>query len=151
MLLESDRDRISLFLRGIQKKDQDPHWFLVQTYRNGMTQIVQSAWRVFPSDVDLTNANRPVEMLKAFAETFGVPITVGRTRSKFVASEFVLTGGAMGQDLEFEIKVEDVPGDFFMSVSHVKNSSRTLANVGVAYCIDMNKYKLALRAHGFSV
>lgn len=141
-----ERDAISLFLKRAAKAGNDAHWLLVQTFRRGSSLIVQSAWRVFPDDIDLRNANSPLDMLRAFAETYGVPGSVGgREQTKFV--ECQTFDGVMETDVEWHLPKQNT--EYFSSFSHKKRGDKLM--VGIAFCIDLNAYAAALRNHGFNL
>jgi len=145
---DESREDMSLFMkRQAPSGGKDQHWLMVHTHRVGRKLVAQSAWRIYPDDVDFRTASKPVEVLKAFAEVFGVPIRVGKQEAKFVDSESFLG--------EKEAQVAMASGiglaaDLFLSFSH-RRTETTLLTVGIAYCIDMNKYKKAMRQRGFSV
>lgn len=40
---------------------------------------------------------------------------------------------------------------FFVSLSQITNAERNVVNVGVAYCINLDKYRESLIRHGFKV
>jgi hypothetical protein len=142
-----ENEVISLFMKRLEPGGgKPPHWLLVQTHRREMTQVVQSAWRVYPDDVDLTRARSPLDVLKAFVETFGMTVRVGGRSEKFVESVTVVgTRNAL-------MEITPAPrGPYFSSVSQVKTTAPGVFNVGIAYCIDLVKYAAALRPYGFSV
>jgi len=59
-----DKDVISLFIKeATASKSGARHWLLVQTHRQGLTQIVQSAWHIFADSIDLQKANSPLDVL----------------------------------------------------------------------------------------
>ena len=143
-----DRDNLSLFLKKFpEKKRGSAHWLLVQTVRSGFTQVANSAWRVFPTDVDLMKAGSPVDVLRQFAAAFGLPVKVGSQVDTFVESQTVIKDAPVnieyGGPLNHEI---------FMSYSlRGKTVNPLISKVGVAYCIDLVRYKAALKNHGFNV
>ena len=55
------KEAISIFLKEVvSRRPNDSFWLLVQTFRNSNTQIVQSVWRVYPNDVDLSGVSDPI-------------------------------------------------------------------------------------------
>ena len=147
--LVDDRDNLSLFIKFMPGHgSNEPHWFLVQTVRRGLKQIAQSAWRIFSSDVDLRGVSSPVEALQAFTSAFGVPIKVGDTESTFVDAKNVLHGsGAVPIHIDNRGRDEV----FFSFSQRAKTTIPNIGQVGIAYCIDIKKYRIALKAHGFNV
>jgi hypothetical protein len=78
----------SLFLQfhaGTRPKDS--FWLAVVAQRQGQTLIVHCAWRIYPSNVDLQDAQEPIDVLEAFVKIFGLAIVVGKTRGKFIINE----------------------------------------------------------------
>src|ERR1019366_3011887 len=72
---DEGKGKISIFLKKVTAaKRGNDHWLLVQTHRDGLKQIVQSAWRVFPDVVELSEAEKPIDVLKAFVDVFGIEI-----------------------------------------------------------------------------
>ncbi len=149
-----EQDVISLFMKRMLPSGREPHWLLVQTHRQGIVQVAQSAWRVYPTDVDLSHAEKPLDVLKAFVETFGLGITLGNRHTKFIESEPFVGAGIHAQKLIHEIAQRNAQFPhlkFFASASHVRTVTSDKFNVGVAYCIDLTKYEATLRQRGFSV
>jgi hypothetical protein len=110
--------------------------------------VAQSAWRVFPSDVDLSQATSPLDVLKAFVGVFGEIIRIGNQAGKFIEKEtYYGDAGSLVSMMIPSLR----SANFFASVSHVLTTTPGVTNVGVAYCIDMAKYKSAMREHGFNV
>ena len=76
---------ISLFVKFVASREQSRrHWLLVQAHRVGIDKHVVAAWRIFLNDVNLETAQRPIDVLKAFVEVYGFPVTVGDTKSLFI-------------------------------------------------------------------
>jgi hypothetical protein len=72
---EEKKTANSLFMKRVDSREiRNRHWLLVHTHRVGLDQIVQSAWRIYPDAVDLTEAQEPLDVLRAFVISFGVPI-----------------------------------------------------------------------------
>jgi len=145
----SDRDNLSLFLKQVPARNTgQAHWILVQTVRQDTVQIVQSAWRIFASDVDLSHASEPMHVLKQFAAVFGLPVRVGDQVGTFIESTSFL------KDAEVTVghAVPRSESELFWSYSFRGLTSNPLiSKIGVAYCIDITRYKAALRRHGFVV
>jgi hypothetical protein len=137
---------ISLFMKRVLPA-RDPNnrrWLLVQAHRIGIDQRITAAWFVYPNEVNIESAEEPLDVLKAFVEAFGVPLTVGPTTALFIKSEQFPAGS------KIEAKFFGDPRDRFMSISHAINASGEV-RIGAAYCIDLSKYRAALRRHGIKV
>lgn len=132
------KGKISIFLKEIHTaKPGNDHWLLVQTHRQGLVQQAQSAWRIFPDVVDLADAEKPIDVLKAFVEVFGLELNLGGITGKFIESIPV----KRGEDVKFNFLYR---GPFFNSVSHTDTDNPNIVQVGAAYCIDVLKYAVLL-------
>lgn len=140
---EEVKDAISLFVKDIRSsRAGNDHFLLIQTHRVRQTQVVQSAWRVFPGDVDLSSAVEPLDLLKAFVDVYGSVVKVGEVSGKFI--ENILH--PKGESFTFEPGIERK--EIFASVSHVDTRDPKLVEIGIAYGIDIPKYRAALSNRG---
>jgi hypothetical protein len=141
-----DEKTISLFMKKITSRDQrNSHWLLVQTHRSGTDQVAQAAWKIYPNEVDLTNAATPFGVLRAFVNAFGCPIKVEGKEALFVAEE------VFPYEKEVVVNWDHAPTDHFYSVSVVRDSAKKAFVLGATYCIDLSRYRSALRARGLRV
>ena len=51
-----------------------------------------AAWFVYPAEVNVELVQQPLDVLKAFVENYGVPITIGPTSALFIESEKIPPG-----------------------------------------------------------
>jgi hypothetical protein len=145
--LESDQTRISLFLKFVaSRQPRRGHWFLIQCHRIGTSQVVQSAWKVYLDDVDLTEAIEPLDVLEAFVKAYGLPILIGDKKALFVYRKTFAINETVKVDWSAAFGKHH-----FTSFSQVANPELNVVNVGVAYCIDLEKYRQALIDHGTRV
>jgi hypothetical protein len=141
---ESNKEIISIFLRKIiSAKRGNDHWLLVQTYRSGLVQSAQSAWRVFPEVVDISEAEEPIDLLRAFANAFGVEIKIGDHNGKFVES----IPAKRGESPQMSFGPS---ADFFSSVSKTETPDPNVVQIGAAYSIDLIKYSAFLASKGLA-
>jgi hypothetical protein len=134
----------SLFMKRIDSKDQrNSHWLLVQTHRVGLNQIAQSAWRIYPDAVDLSEARQPIDVLRMFAEVFGCPISVGDKKAKFVDPQ------QFPPHTQVKIDWTGAPREVFVSFSQTQDAEAF--RIGLAYCIDVARYRASLKRHGIKV
>jgi hypothetical protein len=144
--LPEDSRTLSLFMKLVTSKEiRKRHWFLVQSNRNGYHQVVTSAWRIYPNDVDLLGAKQPIDVLKAFVQVFGCPIRVGESKALFVDTK------QFPFDAQVKVDWTGAPVDSFFSFSQTSNAVTSLFRVGIAYCIDLAKYRAALKRRGVNV
>jgi hypothetical protein len=145
--MPDDWKDISLFMKRVMSREERKrHWLLVQTHRMGLDQIAIAGWQIFPDDVNIERARRPIDVLKAFVDVFGVPITVGERTARFIESELY----PIATTSRIDAKFQGDPKDRFMSISNAINSKGEM-RIGVAYCVDLPKYRRALRVHGVKV
>jgi hypothetical protein len=141
---------ISLFLR-VQKETRhsERYIILVFTRRKGYVQDVRSAWRVYPSDVDLSQSISPRDVLTAFVDVFGANITIGEKTGKLLLNERLPIKRSEGGPY-FEILQSVDPtvelGYFFGSGKFDKESG--VVESVIAFSIDYGKYAEALNRHG---
>jgi hypothetical protein len=138
-----NKDTISLFMKEVVSKNKQPHWLLVQTVRQGLVQNVQSAWRVFPSVIDLSKAQAPIDVLKALANRFGMPVQAADRQALFVES--ISLSAAQARDFKFKVRPND-PDVFFSFSFSADPEGQT--EVGIAYCMDLRRYKRYLVENG---
>jgi hypothetical protein len=137
---------LSLFMKLIvSRDDRNSHWLLVQTNRIGIQQLVQAVWKLYPSDVDLSKASVPIDALKAFVDVFGCPISVGDKKALFVDPQ------QFPFDANVKVDWTGAPRESFVNFSQTANSETKLFRVGLAYCIDIPKYRTSLKKHGIRV
>jgi hypothetical protein len=140
---ENWRD-MSLFMKRVMSREpKKRYWLLVQAHRLGIDQKVSAAWRVYPGDVNFEDAQKPMDVLRAFAESFGSPITIGETKSLFLESKMYPAGIQVTADWT------SAPRDHFVSFSHTTDALGQF-RIGIAYCIDLQKYRVALKSHGIA-
>jgi hypothetical protein len=141
-----DEKTISLFMKKVISRDQrNSHWLLVQTHRTGTDQVAQAAWKIYPDLVDLSKAATPLDVLRAFVDVFGCPLKIGDKDTLFVAAE------TFPYDTEVIISWHQAPPDHFYSVSVAKDADKKSFVLGTTYCVDLSKYRSALRARGIRV
>jgi hypothetical protein len=156
--LVDEDDVFSIFMKkNLGQKRMDPNRLLVQSFRQGLEQVAQSAWRIYSSDVDLRSAQEPLDVLRAFADAFGVNVTVGDlgnrsdTAIKFVYKK-TFPKSPLSDETSFLIGHENVPGaQLFSSWSHRKTTNPSIFHVGIAYTINLTRYRASLISHGASV
>jgi len=138
----------SLYLKHQGETGVHAFSLLVMTQREGDTQSVETAWRVYHADVDLSQARSPLEVLRAFTEVYGMEFQVGDSPfAKFFLYSTVpwddktdttfIGGRGPMENRIFEQHV----------IVRVDKSSRLIV-VSLAYAIDIGRYTNDLRRHG---
>lgn len=140
----ADKDVISLFIREAPaSRSGARHWLLVQTHRQGLTLVVQSAWHIFADSIDLENAKSPLDVLRAFAIKFGAHLYVeGHSGGGLFVEGFIKKRTAQ-INWKFQVR-----GDFFASLAYTDTPNPDELQVGIGYCIELIPYRAYLRDHG---
>ena len=135
----SERERFSIFLKEFPARGRrEKTWLLVQTFRDGMKQIAQAAWWIYPSEVDLSECRNPLDVLIKFANRFGAPLTIAGQTGKFI--------NAIDVPVDQKIKIAvQLPKDFFLSWSTQRTNDPMLGRVGIAYAIDLTEYSRVIK------
>jgi hypothetical protein len=141
----TDQLDFSVFLKLHRPANGLPYWLCVFSQRAGAMQLVQNAWRVYPSDVDISDAHTPLEVLRAFAHTYGCEMTIGKQHSCFISYERI----PMAPSDIYVVTRRGTNDDeaLFTTLSAKRSEDRTHLDVTVAYEIDLIKYAQALRRH----
>jgi acyl-CoA thioesterase len=87
----------------------------------------------------------PIDALKAFVDVFGCPISVGDKKALFVDPQ------QFPFDANVKVEWTGAPPEFFVTFSQTTNSDTRLFRVGLAYCIDVPKYRTSLKKHGVKI
>ena len=136
---------MSLFMKSVMSHEAyKRHWLLVQSHRAGVDQHVTAAWKVYPDEVDLKDAREPLDALKAFVNRYGIPVIVGNLRGLFVEPQAFKVG------VPVKIDWTGAPKEHFLSSLHTTTADG-IFRIGITYCIDLGKYRTALKAHGARV
>jgi hypothetical protein len=122
---------------------------LVQTRREGDLQTVVSAWRVYHEDVDLHSVTKPIELLRAFVDKYGIEFSIAddSRKRKFVLYENI----PIAQDRTTEVFKLPQPEKRAFEWCNVFRRSKGELEIAVAYAIDVTRYAEDLRRHGVTV
>jgi hypothetical protein len=148
--LPGEDDLFSIFMKqsGGSRTRHAANWLLITSLRRGIEQVVQSAWRIYPDDVDLAHAAEPLHVLAAFAEVFGAYVNVAGRRAKFIESVTLPKDPSIDQ-LSYTVQLERPPqSEHFSSWSYRKTTSNNSFNFGLVFSIDLPPYRDSLRRHG---
>ncbi len=149
--VSKDTDKFSLFLKWHPgSAREDGFWALAFTYRDGPKLEVQHLWRVYPSEVDVSKAQTPVDLLAAFCQKFGLDVTVmDRKTAKFIAQERFPAKYGHAAEVEWKVVQHFIPHITTASIRKFPEDQHV--DVGIVYAIDVEKYKTILRRHGVMV
>ncbi|HEV7858387.1 MAG TPA: hypothetical protein VGO91_07130 [Pyrinomonadaceae bacterium] len=120
---------------------------LILTDRHGYTLDVLNAWRVYPSDVDLSTATTPLDVFRAFVETFGTTFRIGDKEKKLFMYEKLPI-----QTDEEMVKINTLQGvERLIQGQVVGQFNNEMFEVVISYQIDYANYTESLRKHGLKV
>lgn len=133
-----DAYALSLFIRD-QKKKEVPHKLLVIANRNNDTLEVKIALRVIAGAVSTEKEERPLDVLKAFTDRYGLEVQVGDKAGKFFYYEH----------FDGPATVNYIKKSNALGFGLVRTNSNS-TDVAVVFEIDMDAYKASLREHGLA-
>lgn len=139
----------SLFLKfHVGKREHDAFWLVVVALRKGRILLVHFATRVYTSDVDLSDAIQPIDVLRAFAEKYGLTVNTGGRSGRFVTSE-EYARPSIGRSVR-TITIKQTRGLYYHALAYtfdLHDRHRLL----MAFAINLTKYQAAMRIHGVRV
>lgn len=141
---------ISFFSKKIETDSSDNNFiFLVVASRDKTNLVVRGAWRIYLSDVHVSEDYSPYQLFLAFVERYCLTIRLpGLEWSKFILFDIVTTPNRNIANL-VEINDFDKSSQDFLACAVIKTTS--IWNVFEAFCIyavDISKYRHDLRNHG---
>lgn len=139
---------ISIYVKRFRHINEDL-LLLVETKREGYTQLVSTAWKIFLSDVGTPASNDVLSLLEKFVDIYGIELTIANSeKRKFFLYETI------PMFLENNVKIFDVHArnedDFWVS-SVIRISPLNVIEVSIAYAINTTKYINDLRRHGINI
>ncbi len=144
---ESSKGDFSTFLKTIKTKNRQRDFTLiVSSAREGYTQHVDSAWRLYHSEFRNIIYDSPIINLKEFALKYGLEIEIGSEKNKFFFQQTITI-----KDFNLEImKIlnpdnRQVIGCFFIKKKEIS------VDIAYAFAIDKDKYIYDLRKHGVTI
>lgn len=133
---------ISLFAKYFENKFRNRSFtMLVTGFRNGLFVHVQQAWRIY-SDLALKPSRTLVDLLRRFAEEFGIELDLNGVKKKFFFGPDFSAAEAKRQ-----LILEAKGGFNLAQYTKTKKSSGELLS-SLVYAIDTDKYMRRLIAHG---
>jgi hypothetical protein len=118
------------------------HWLMIQTFRQGVSLSVNSAWLVFPDQVNLSEAAKPIDVLRSFVKAYGVPFKLNGEEHLFIES---IPAQSMKDN-----RVELPKGELFYSISF-RNIANEMGVMGAVYCIDVRRYRESILNSGVNI
>lgn len=149
--LLDDELLVSLFVRiHNDLPNEDRFALLVLANRIGPYLEVSVGLRIYLSDVDLSSAQRPMDVLRCLVEKYGFVLTVGQVTGKLIVNKTTTIEGSL--DPKKFIKVHALEGAKILGeVSFRRRKLLNSYGVAIAYALDQGKYAAELRKHGVQV
>lgn len=141
----------SLYLKEFKNsyRPSNTYSLLVFCQRVGYVQRVGQAWMIFHSDVDLTRAQTPLDVLKAFVNEYGFEIKVGDKIGRFFWHERVPV--PPGKETMFlQIARPDPSIDMSVRFEHEPIINNVMQIV-YAYGVNYTAYDADLIRHGIKI
>jgi hypothetical protein len=148
--LGSEPDQcVSLFSRlVVSKEGRDPFWAVAQFVRGGNILHAQHFWRVYPSEIDLSKAQKPADLIEALVKTVGQEITVNDRRLRY-ARDMPVPATNAGT---IELVVPTTPGDeTIATVSAGVVRPDGTSEIILAYGVSNIRYREYLKRHNVSL
>lgn len=143
---------ISLFSKHVESRYSARSFtLLVAGLRNGTLLHVSQAWRIYDdSAINLSPNETLLDLLKKFAEVYGVVFTLSGRSGKFFLQSSV-DGRSIEDSIDIELKQETGKQKRFkIVVSDYKSRTAEGKNLGsLVYAIDLIKYGTSLSSHGW--
>lgn len=150
---------VSLFLKRVGS-GRDAFTLFVMAQRVGYTLGVRDALRIYHADVDIRGAREPVMVLRAFLNTYGLPIQIGPRSSSLLLNEVF---PFVGTKKEFDSMITVAGTPRFDQDGHLIHFSTdgfgwlyvarrhphlSVVEIAIAYAYNQRKYFDDLRRHG---
>jgi hypothetical protein len=142
---------ISFFLRTHNDfPGKDPFVLLVLSRRIEAHVEVTAALRIYRSDVDITTANRPSDILRLLVNKYGFLITIGEVTAKLIFDKIVTVKEPI--DPKTTVKVHALEGSgFIANALWQKAALHSSWRIAWAFALDQARYAADLRKHGVHV
>lgn len=116
---------------------------LVVAERRGFQLVVHQAWRLYPNEVDISEATDLVDMLRRFAKVYGVEIEHQGVKSKFIFRGEVPLGATVAESYKFRLRHSKI------TLSHFYKRDPATGRGWVALVVgaDINQYRKTLSAY----
>jgi hypothetical protein len=145
---EDAEKSVSLFTKTTICEDENKNYtLLVSAQRKGFVQHISEAWKIYHSEVDLSHAELPEEVLRAFVDRFGLEISIANKVGKFFWNE---THPLKQQGETDLIKIMETPIPKFVTFVQFLPTENSI-RISHAYAVNLDKYWDSLRSHGMLI
>lgn len=142
----------SIFAKLITpKKEQDKFFQIVFSIRTGITLNITGTIRAYVSELDLSEANTPLDILKAFVSVYGLTFQVDDLITKFAQNETIemqelLLTQSM-KILDGQIGNYYLRSGWYFDSDLVGKNGKKLQKIVLAFAVDITKYVETLKKH----
>jgi hypothetical protein len=127
----------------------DPYSLLVLTTRKGGNQVVDDAFRIYHSEIAITETTSPLAALRAFLDRYGLWVVVGNhSPTKLSVYEVVPFDPRVGVTPVRLVEEPTLDRAFYL-VARIRQSQHLhVIEVAMAYAVDLRRYTKDLNKHG---
>jgi hypothetical protein len=135
------------------KKNQDKFIQIVLAGRQGDVLNILGTLRAYFTEINLNELNNPMDILKAFINTYGLTFRLGNLTTKLIHNDITELGKSE-QHLDLKI-LDGQKGDFYLPILSgnqsgfvgTNNINSNLSEILLAFTVDISKYARTLRKH----
>lgn len=155
---EDDDVRPTISIKSVSGRRADHDFILlVISYREGQVQEIEAAFRVYRSDVEIRATSNPMDILKAFVQTYGLTFQVGSEVSKYIENQVLGVNPFGPYDIALQKEMhplDGAKGDYYYPVIagaqthiHAPHSQTVTVRIVFAFIVNISKYAATLRRH----
>lgn len=155
-LLQESRDpRVTLSIKFVTpNRVEDRFILIIISQRRGYIQTAELALRAYFSNVDLSNANDPLSVLRSLVDAYGMPFVLEDNTYNFICNEVLEIDSRDSKELAQSLRTLDVQKNK-QSIQYVVGGTTNLINkdgkimgeIVLAFVLDSMKYVETLRKH----
>jgi hypothetical protein len=136
----------SFFMRWISARGKfQPYWSVAGAHRRGAELHAHTLWRIYLGDINISEADRPVDVVRALVDRFGLEVTVAGQRGKFLLG---IEGHLPASQIQLTVHDHPIGDDTWVSTASIGHRSDGTAKITIAYAINLVTYRDYLRSHG---
>lgn len=127
---------------------------LVEGSRRKAKHVVSRAWRIYHREVPCEQIERPLDILRAFVDVYGLPIRVaGATWTKFLENEVLNTKRRIRHAKEVLqlLSIDNPKNDSYEAGGFFRQDELNVLHFAYFYAINTSQYNVDLRKHGIRV
>lgn len=146
-LFTQGSEPLSLFARTVPDTRGNDYTVLVVAVRSGARLGISKAWRLYHSDLRLTSAIEPLDLLAAFLDRFGMPLHIGTQEKKLFVYEIIEIDQMIDRTGGFDYLGWHAKAGAQYIISNLQRVTEHRVEVAMAYVVNVTQYKAALSRH----